>query len=151
LIWRLFIGVGKLKILVNVAAATSVLSILMSVTLIKPFGLSAVALGILLVSAIRLVVFVWQLQSYFGVPPLRFVWETNVPPLSAAAGFGLACFGMFRWLKAETYLAMTLGFVLALPIYGLMVYFLALTGYERELLSDRLRRWAVAFVRVVRP
>ena len=138
LLWRLFIGLGHLDLMVVVSASTSLLGIVLAFFFVKPYGLAGAALAILVTTTIAQVVFVWHTSRYFELSVFGLLKEIHLRPFVVAGlyyGVALAC---ARWLGQESYARIGLAALVSLCAY-LPMAFVSLSLSER--------RGAMGFVR----
>jgi O-antigen/teichoic acid export membrane protein len=139
LLWRLFIGVGRLNLLVAISAAASFLAVTLSFLLVAPMGIAGVALSVLVTVAAAQIVFFWHSSRYLEIPRLVLFRQIQGRPLF----IGLVHFGLTvaiaRLLGARSYKAMLAGTVLSLLAY-LPLVFISLLASERQ--------WLVGVIRI---
>ncbi|MCK4414017.1 MAG: oligosaccharide flippase family protein [Candidatus Eisenbacteria sp.] len=143
LIWRLFIGVGRLNFLVIVSVSTSLGVVLLGFLLVGPLGISGVALSVLVTAWISQVILFVHTSRYLGVSVGRQFIEVQARPLLIGAVFtGLAAL-IAGFLGSASYGQMAAGVGLAGILYGPMLY-VGLHAAERKelkrILRDRIKR-----------
>jgi len=138
LLWRLFIGVGRLNLLVAVSAAASLLAVILSFLLVASMGIAGVALGVLVTVAAAQCVFFWYSCRYLEISPgVLFREIQGRPVLISLVHFGLTIV-IARFLGANSYKAILAGTVLSLLAY-LPLVLIALLPAERRKLGDVIR------------
>jgi O-antigen/teichoic acid export membrane protein len=144
LLWRMFIGVGRLNLLVVVSAAGSGLVVISSILLVKPLGIAGVALSVLVGSAFSQLSFAAHSCSYLGMNLTSLFWQLHARPLAA----GLAAGGAARLLASElgtgSYGVIGLGATCALLAYAVLAGLVAVTPAERLWVLQKLARRARA-------
>lgn len=137
LIWRFFLGVGKVDFLVKISVAGSIFAVLSCIALVKPLGISGVALSMLLATVGAQSIYAIQSSRYFEIPLRSIFAQAHLRPL-LAGGVTFACAALLEsLLGSSSYLQMCLGAAATLLIYAVLGVTVALTSKERDL----LRRW----------
>jgi O-antigen/teichoic acid export membrane protein len=138
LVWRLFTGIGRLDLLVVTAVAASLVSIALGFLLARPFGISGVALSVLLTTAIAQVILFWNANRYLELSAWHHLLEVHARPLLVALGFAASAWVIARLLGSNSYGAMAAGSCLSLLIYVPLGY-LSLRSFERNKVLSVLR------------
>jgi O-antigen/teichoic acid export membrane protein len=146
LLWRLFIGVGRLDVLVGVSASTSLLAVILSFLLIRPMGIAGVAFSVLLTVAIAQAVFFWYAARYFEIRPWHLFLETQGRALLAGAVFSVIALIMARILGMHSYVTMAIATFISILAY-LPIAFISLHSSERQKLLSLIRGRLFAAVR----
>lgn len=144
LLWRFFIGIGELGVLIKVSAVMSILTILGSIALVNPLGITGVALGVfagaVLAQSSYAVYSCRQLDMTLG----HLLSRVHLRPMLSGAMMALVAFSLFRTLGADSYLRIFSGGALSTLAYAGLAYRFALEPQERntlrEILARRLRR-----------
>lgn len=137
LMWRFFLGVGSLNILVAVSAAVSALTIVASFLLVRVFGIGGVAFSLFLGAVMAQSMYLGHAARYLGIPWYSLLAQVNLRPLVAgAAGFG-AAWAMAATLGADSYAKMLAGALIAGLVHGTLAARIAITATERGVVRDR--------------
>jgi O-antigen/teichoic acid export membrane protein len=140
LLWRLFLGVGRLGVLVTVHSLASVATVILSVILIRPYGISGVAAAVFLTTLVAQIVFTVYVSRYLELSVGRLLKEIHLRPVAANLLFTLIMLGVFHRLGTGSYLDLLLGTMLGAGLYAPLTYRLCLTVREREWLRGKLSR-----------
>lgn len=144
LFWRLFLGIGRLNLVVAVSSITSLLKVGVGFLLVGSFGIEGVAYGFLLVTIPTQVLYHVYTSRYLETSAVRFFLEVQGVPVAVAAAYYGLMRGISGLLGQETYLLMVSGTALSLLVYVPMVL-LTLTRSERGTLAGVLRNRLRAF------
>lgn len=131
LVWRLFLGVGKLDFLVAVSAASSLAAILLAILLVKPMGITGVALSVFLTTAVAQVLFAEHVARYLEIPMGGMLREIHLQSVLTGSALFLLVTLLARFLGKDSYLAIGLGSTLGLLVYVPLAWAVALTAGER--------------------
>jgi O-antigen/teichoic acid export membrane protein len=135
LLWRYFIGVGYLNILVKVSALTSGLIVVLAILLVKPLGIAGVALAQLLGTSLAQAIYATQASRHLGVSIPSYFRQVHLRTLVVGAMvFGLARL-MFSIVGAESYLSITAGVLPSLLVYFSLSLRWTVTSEERGSLA----------------
>jgi O-antigen/teichoic acid export membrane protein len=140
LLWRLFIGVGRLRVLVTVSAAASALVVVASILLVKPLGIVGVAVAVLAGSLVSQLAFAIHSCAFLEKRLSSLFAEVHLRPLGVAlVGYALARL-IALGLGTGSYAVVALGAALAMLVYFAFAALIALTPSERAWLRARLAR-----------
>lgn len=138
LLWRFFMGVGRLGGLVWVSVATAALGLVASIVLVRPFGIAGVALAGLIGTTAAQVMWARDACRYLEISPAGMFQRVHWKPLLAGAMmFGVAEL-LAVTLGGRSYLTIALGAVLSAIPYLAVAIRLGLTPGERQVLQRRL-------------
>ncbi len=144
LLWRFFIGVGQLDVLVRVSAASSGLVILSSLLLVGPLGIAGVAGSVVGGMLLSQVVFAIQSCKYFHMSLGSLLGQVHLRPSVASLPAILVAWGLASILGTDSYAKILLGALCILLVHAVLVWWVALSGQERAWVSgqvqSRLRR-----------
>lgn len=150
LVWRMFMGVGKLDFMVAVSAGTSLAAILIALLLVKPFGITGVALSVFGTTVLAQVLFAGHVSRYLGISVGGMLREIHLQPVLTAGACFLVVSVLARFLGKDSYLVMVLGSGIGLLVYAPLAYAVSLNGRERAWLirtmNTRLLRRAAPTV-----
>jgi O-antigen/teichoic acid export membrane protein len=138
LLWRLFIGVGHLNLLVVTSSAASLLTVVLSFLLVGPLGIAGAALSALLTASLAQVIFYWRTSHYLGISVLDYFREVQGRPLLVGIVYYAATFAIARFMGADSLGVMAAGVLLSLFVY-VPTAFISLSPSERRKLIDVLR------------
>lgn len=131
LLWRFFIGVGQLNVLIWVSAVTSLLSVVGSFTLVRVMGIEGVALSAFSAAAIAQSIFAVRSCRYLEITPLYLFRRTHLRPVvSGLVTFGVAML-MSRTFGAANLLTIAIGSAVSMAVYVSLSLFYALDAHER--------------------
>jgi O-antigen/teichoic acid export membrane protein len=138
LVWRLFIGVGRLNLMVVTSSTAALLTIILSFLLVGPMGITGVALSALVTAGATQLVFYWHASRHLEISiPDHFREVQGRPLLVGAVYFAVASL-IARLLGADTYAQMALGVLLSLLVY-VPLAFMSLPASERRNILRLLR------------
>jgi O-antigen/teichoic acid export membrane protein len=132
--------VGRLGILVTVHSLASVVTVILSVILIRPYGIAGVAFAVFLTTLVAQVIFTFYVSRYLEISVGRLLQEIHLRPVGANLVFTLLMLGVFRLLGTETYLDLVLGTLLGIGLYAPLTYGFCLSAEERDWLRGRVSR-----------
>jgi O-antigen/teichoic acid export membrane protein len=138
LLWRFFMGVGQLNVLVTVSAATAGLAVVLSVLLVKPLGIAGVALAGMLGTVVAQSLWVREACRYLEVSPASLFKRVHLRPLLAAVVMLGVAELLAAKLGARNYAAICVGAGLSLVPYAAIGVRLGLTREERDALRGKL-------------
>ncbi|MFC1826941.1 oligosaccharide flippase family protein [Thermodesulfobacteriota bacterium] len=141
LLWRLFIGVGRLNILVKVSAATSAAYIIMALILVKFYGINGIGVSALLIAFFNQSIFLFYACEYMRISKLEYFMKCHFAPLSISLFFGCALYGLSQLFPPVSYMMIMMQFAAVLPLYAALVYFFALGQDEKEHITIMMRRY----------
>jgi O-antigen/teichoic acid export membrane protein len=143
LLWRLFMGIGRLNRMVTISAVTSLLTIVLSFAFVGPLGITGVALSVLIGVVLAQSIYLRQTCQYLQLSIPSLLWKTQGRPLLAGTACFVLMFAMSRLLGTGSYGVMAAGTLVSLCLY-VPVAFVSLHSSERRkllgLLQARLSR-----------
>jgi O-antigen/teichoic acid export membrane protein len=146
LFWRLFLGIGRLNLVVAVSSIASLLQVGAGFLLVGSLGIEGVAYGFLAVTVPVQIIYLVYASRYLEASPVRLFLEVQGVPVALAAAYYLILRGVSGFLGQETYWLMLAGAALSLLPYIPLVL-ATLTRSERRALAGAVRRR----LRAVRP
>jgi O-antigen/teichoic acid export membrane protein len=138
LIWRLFIGVGRLNLLVVTSASAALLTVVLGFLLVGPMGIAGVALSMLVTAGMTQVIFFWHSSRYLQISVVALFREIHARPLLIGTVYFALASVIARLLGTDSYGMMAVGVLLSLPVYAAMA-FISLFASERRKLLGMLR------------
>lgn len=137
------IGIDRHRGMVAAFVIEAVANILLCIALVRPFGITGVALGILLPRlAICLVFAPWYTRQVFGTPIATYWWQGVVRPGVAMIPFAAMCVAVDRWWPAAGLALFFAQIALVLPLAALGAWVVALDPAEREMILAAFEsRW----------
>ena len=139
LIWRMFIGIGRVDFLVKVSALGSAGYIIAAVVLINLTGIAGVALSALLVAFCTQLAYLFPLAGYLETTVIAHLAECQLNPVLLNLVYLAELLLMAHFFQSASYGAIILQVLAGLPLYLLLAYFFGLKPDERGLLVDSLR------------
>ena len=135
------VGIGRHRGMVPAFLLEAVVNVALCVALIGPFGITGVAIGILLPRlAISLGFGPWYSRLVLGTPIRTYWWQTTVRPMLAVLPFAIACRLVDDRVPTGS-LWLFFGQIAALlPLAGVGAWVLSLDAAERALVTDTVRR-----------
>lgn len=139
LLWKLFIGIGRLDSLVKTFSITALLYIALGVLLASRYGINGMAAGALIIAVINQVLFLRHACDYLGITVARFFMECHLMPIAAALVFGLSAWYVKTVFPLDSYLAIFTQALCCAPLYVLAAYRTTLKSSEKEFLLAKVR------------
>lgn len=140
LLWRFFIGVGELNLLIRISAVMSILSVLASIALVQPLGITGVALGFFSGALVGKSLLAVQSCRQLGMSVGALLRGVHLRPfLAGLVMFGLAL-GASRVIGNDGYLKILGGGAACAAVYALLAYRFALEAGERSALQETVAR-----------
>jgi len=140
LLWRFFIGVGQLGVLVRVSALTSGLVILIGIALVVPLGIAGVAAGVLVGSLVSQLVFARHACRFLEIGGWGLFRCVHLRPLAAGGLLFVLGWWLVRGIGAETFPTLLSCGVATVVAYLPLAWYVAIDGNERRWVLQRLRR-----------
>lgn len=138
LVWRFFIGVAHLNILVMVSATVSLLTVVGAILLVGPLGIAGVALSQVLGATTAQLAYLLHASHYLEMSPFALLGVVNLrPALIALAVYGLARV-MAATVGASTYPEIIVGATTCALAHTILCVRLALTSQERGYLARKV-------------
>jgi O-antigen/teichoic acid export membrane protein len=138
LIWRFFIGVGHLNILVLVSAIVSMLSIVGSILLVGHIGIAGVAVSLFAGSVVSQIMYLLHASRYLEMSWFKFIAQVNLRPLAVAVVVFFVARAMASTLGSSTYTAMIAGSVISVLTHVSLCMCLALSAKERRVVLGKV-------------
>lgn len=139
LLWKLFIGIGKLNSLVKTFSITALMYIAIGAVLASRYGINGIAASALIIAVINQVIFLRHACDYLGISVARFFMECHLMPIAAALIFGLSAWYVKTVFSLDSYLAIFTQALCCAPLYILAAYFITLKSREKEFLLAKAR------------
>lgn len=133
---RILEGIGKVRPLALLGVAQAVVTVILSVALVRPFGIEGVALGISLALAVRAFAVTLLLCGYLQVSSLSLLRQSFFDPLLASAVVGAVWILAKQWLFPNDW-----GTFFGIGLLGMVLYAIIVIALE-----PRLRRMAASMV-----
>jgi hypothetical protein len=140
LLWRFFIGVGQLGVLVRVSALTSGLVILIGIALVVPLGIAGVAAGVLIGSLISQLVFARHACRFLEIGGWALFRCVHLRPLAAGVLLFALGWWLVRGIGAETFPTLLACGGATVVAYLPLAWYVALDSGERQWVLERLSR-----------
>lgn len=138
LMWRFFLGVGSLNIIVAVSAIVSALTIVGSILLVRIFGIDGVALSLFIGAIVSQTMYLVHAARYLQIPVPTLLAQVNLRPLIAGfVAFGVAHL-MATTLGADNYGQIFGGGLIAILVHGTLASRVAITGPERHVVRTKI-------------
>jgi O-antigen/teichoic acid export membrane protein len=143
LVWRLFMGIGRLNRMVTVSVVTSLLTVVLGLLFVGPFGITGVALGVLIGVGLAQSIYFWYASRYLQLSVPGLFWKTLGRPLLAGGVCWIVVSAASRLLGQDSYGVLAAGALVSLLLYA-PVAFISLHATERQRLlgwlKTRIRR-----------
>ena len=140
LLWRFFIGVGQLGVLVRVSALASGLVILAGIALVVPWGIPGVAVGVLAGSLVSQLIFARHTCRFLGIGGLTLFRSIQLRPLAAGGLLFALALGLVRSVGTATFPALLVCGGCTVVAYLPIAWYVALDSEERRWVFEKLRR-----------
>jgi len=140
LLWRFFIGVSELNVLVKVSAISSLTVVALGAVLARFFNIAGVAFSVLAGAVIAQSIYALHACRYLEVSPFAMFLQVHARPLLASALFYGFTVLLEARLGSESYLPMIFGSCAGLIVYAGLAWSLALTGGERTRVYKKFAR-----------
>lgn len=140
LMWRFFIGVGHLNLLVVVSAIVSGITIVASILLVRIFGITGVAMSLFSGAVVSQSAYLVYAARYLRIPWPALIGEINLRALVAGLVAAAVAAGLVREWGTDSYLKMAVGSVIVLTVHFLGALWLAVSPDERIALSGKISR-----------
>lgn len=136
LLWRLFLGVGRVGFPVAVSVTCSLLSLVFAFLLAHPFGISGVTFSIFITTLAAQLINTQYSCSYLQLSWPQLFMDIHLRPYLSTGMLFFVLTGFSRWLGTDTYWRMAMGTLGGLLIYAALVFLIGLRPDER--------RWVMA-------
>jgi O-antigen/teichoic acid export membrane protein len=140
LLWSLFIGVGRLNLLVFNSSGMSILIILLTLAFIRPLGITGAALATAIAFALGQVMFTVAVCRQLSLSFFSLFRMVHLRPLVLTACFSAMVWGGGELAGTGSYLALMGGALPGIAIYLPLFFRFGLNAHERERLLARLPR-----------
>jgi O-antigen/teichoic acid export membrane protein len=137
LLWRLFMGLGRLNLLVAVSASASLTTVILSFLLVGPMGINGVALSVLLTTGVAQVVFIRHACRYLVMSVWDMLREIQGKPLLIGCLYFVLASAIARFVGKGSYGEILVGIFLSLIVYLPMVFITLNSSEKRSLLALR--------------
>jgi O-antigen/teichoic acid export membrane protein len=136
-------GIDRHRGMVRAFLTEAAVNVLLCIALVRPLGITGVALGILLPRLGMCIGFApWYARQVFGTSVSAYLWEAILRPGLAMLPFALMCEAVDVWWPAATLWLFFAQIALLLPLAALGAWMVALDPSEREMISSGLdSRW----------
>jgi O-antigen/teichoic acid export membrane protein len=138
LLWRFFVGVGELNYLVKISAGSSILSVILGIVLVKPFGVEGVAAGLLFCGVLVHGANAVYSSRYLQISVLEFFLRAHARTVVAALALSITAVLMSLFLGTSSYWRMFVGCLASIAVYAPLAIRLGLTESERRTLLLRV-------------
>lgn len=139
LVWRMFIGVNRVGLLVRVSSFSSLAYLLLAFTLVWKLGINGVALGGLIVSCVCQSIFLIHTARYLQMSTLNYLKECHLMPILNT----LVLLALMLWVSVTwppvSYGVLVLQVTGTLVVYAAVSWLFALTETERLRILDFIR------------
>ena len=143
------LGISRHKPLVPIALGEGVVNLLLSIALIRTWGIIGVAWGTAIPSvAVSLFFWPWYVRRTLRIPIYRYLLSLWVIPAVALVPFGVCTYVVNRFWPAPTLSFFFLQVTLVLPAALVGSWYLALTRQERDMYSQH--QVVSRFIRAIR-
>ena len=144
-------GIGRHKGMVPAVLAEALCNLVLSILLVRRYGIIGVALGTALPNlAVHLFFWPWFIRRVYGVRPINYVLSTWIRPGLAALPFALCTYAVQKWWPATNVWVFLLQVALAVPIALFAFWFLCVTREERSDYSQKLLKTLLSSSRIFR-
>jgi O-antigen/teichoic acid export membrane protein len=140
LLWSLFLGIGKLNLLVANSSAVSALILVLSFLLIGPFGIAGVASASAVAMVLGQIMFTAVLCREFRLPFPALLREVHLRPVLLTSVFLAMIWIGGRLVGTDSYLALALGALPGTAIYLFLFFRFGLNESERLRILSRFGR-----------
>ena len=125
---RVLFGISKHRTWAFVTLSEGVCNLILSIILVRPFGIKGDALGTAIPLACSMTLFMpWHLCRQLGIRMRTYLREAYVLPLLITAPLVAALLLMRRWFQPHSYRQLALQLLLAAVVYGLGVLWVLAT------------------------
>lgn len=132
-------GMAKQRTVIPGVVIEAAFNLALSLALVKPLGITGVALGTLIPSVlVNLVYFPVVLSKATGIAVRHFCLGAVLLPTVACLPFGLASVMIERFMPATTLPGFFLQTILILPLVPLTAWFLCLSAAEKEQVKSEI-------------
>jgi O-antigen/teichoic acid export membrane protein len=136
LVWRLFIGVDRVNLLVRVSSISSIIYLLLAVALVWHYGIAGIALGNLIVAIICQAIFFTYTAKYLGTSVSHYLKECHLMPFVTS----LMTLILMLWLRHTwppiSYTLLIQEVTASIIIYAVISWVIALKGSERAVVLE---------------
>ena len=134
------LGIGRHKGTVPIVLAEGLCNLVLSVALIRHYGILGVALGTAIPNlAVNIIFWPLYIRHVYRIAPLRYAFSTWIRPGFAALPFALCTYGVQEWWPASNMASFFLQISCTLPVIVIPYWFLCLMADERRVYLQRLR------------
>jgi O-antigen/teichoic acid export membrane protein len=129
--FTIFVGTGRLRVLLGLATAHATLNVVLSILLVRPFGVLGVVLGTVISEYALFPVAMWYTLRALGVSGKEHLQRVVLPTYPLLAVTVLIAWGLAALGLASTIVGVALAGLVSVSAYWAAVFFLGLTGEER--------------------
>ncbi len=141
LLWRFFIGVGHLNVLVKVSAIVSLLAVAGSLLLVRPMGIAGVAMAGLIGAVVAQSIYAVTSCSYLKISPGSLFAQVHLRALLAGSVMFLVAELLSRRLiGTDSFGHLALIAAISCGVYALLALPLAITSEERTALRAQIAK-----------
>jgi O-antigen/teichoic acid export membrane protein len=135
------IGISKHKGAVPAILLEGLSNVVLSIALVRSYGVIGVALGTALPNlATNLFFWPWYIRRTFGIRPVTYAWSTWIHPGLAALPYAAGTYLIEKWWPASDLFMFLIQTFFVLPIALLGFWFLCVTPAERNGYCERFLR-----------
>ena len=139
----IMIGLDRHRGMVPAFLVEAAANVLLCVALVRPLGITGVALGILLPRIVICVGFAaWYAHRVFGMSVRNYWWQAIVRPGLAMIPFAVLCAAVDQWWPTASLWLFFAQIALLLPLAALGAWMISLDPTEREMIVSAFEsRW----------
>lgn len=144
------LGISSHYIIAYLRILEAVINIVLSIILIKYYGIIGVALGTALphlgfmVLLLSLIVCRHLQVEYF-----RFIRKSILKPILASCLFGVVCHMVQRYIPANNLIYFFAEILCIMPIYVIIVWLVALDSIEKSIIIRTISSWLLRFNKIL--
>ena len=139
LMWRFFIGIGELDVLVRVSAIVSLLVVVSGAILVQFAGITGVAMSVFLGAIAAQFMYSLQAARYLQISSWSMFQQVHLRPLLSGCGLVTVALVLAKQIGVSSYGQIVVGSLVSAFVYAVVALMLALTPAERAQLSRWLR------------
>jgi O-antigen/teichoic acid export membrane protein len=136
----MILGIGRHKGIVPIVLAEGLCNLVLSITLIRHYGIVGVALGTAIPNlAVHLIFWPLYIRHVYRIGPLKYAFSTWILPGLAALPFAFCTYSVEKWYPASNMALFLFQVVCTLPTIVIPFWFFCLAAHERRDYLQRLR------------
>ena len=136
----MILGISRHKGIVPIVLAEGLCNLVLSITLIRHYGIVGVALGTTIPNlAVHLIFWPLYIRHVYGIGVLKYAFSTWIRPGLAALPFAFCTYSVQKWCPASNIAFFFFQVVCTLPTIVIPFWFFCLTADERRDYLQRLR------------